>query len=290
MKLTVFQHLAALALVAADMAFRGLRIQQLLPVGLGRAIAVNTVGDALAAVTPARLGGEPLRFVAFQRAGATGAAVLAAFATEVCIDAVLLGVVTLWLGVSFAGAARALLARVAGLAGSPLAFWGVVAVVGLAALSISMAVRPRRRLRAALVQGFRHAWRIALTRRRRTLMSVTWLTVLSMAARTAVLPVLAAGTPGLSLGGLVAGSFALLFSQVVLPTPSGLGGVELGFLAGFAGSLAVGDAAQLLVVWRVYTLVLGSVAGAVLLGWAGWNRPTQYALRVTPHTEDLAAP
>jgi uncharacterized membrane protein YbhN (UPF0104 family) len=256
-------------------------------VGLARAIAVNTVGDALAAVTPARLGGEPARFLAFQRAGATGAAVLAAFATEVCIDAVLLVVATAWFAIRFPEAGRGWLERLVGLGGSPPALWGVLALLVAVALSVPLAHRARRRLPAALVQAFRHAWHIALTRRRRTLMSVGWLTLLSLAARTAVLPVLAAGIPGTSLGGLIAGSFALVFSQVVLPTPSGFGGVELGLLAGFAGALAVGDAAQLLVVWRFYTLVLGACAGAVMLVGAGWNRSTQ---QMTPPFSLLHTP
>ena len=67
MRITLAQHLGALALVVADVVVRALRIQQLLAVALGRAIVVNTCGDALAAVTPARLGGEPIRFVGFQR-------------------------------------------------------------------------------------------------------------------------------------------------------------------------------------------------------------------------------
>jgi uncharacterized membrane protein YbhN (UPF0104 family) len=94
---------------------------------------------------------------------------------------------------------------------------------------------------------------------------VTLLTLLSMAARTAVLPVLAARVPGAHPTSLMASSFVLVFIQGVLPVPAGLGPVELGFAAWFAGTLRGGDVARLLLVWRFYTAALGAVAGAVLL-------------------------
>ena len=64
------------------------------------------------------------------------------------------------------------------------------------------------------------------------------LSFLNLATRVAILPVLAATLPQPpELGPMVLGSFALLYSQLILPTPSGAGAVELGFLGGAAGDL-----------------------------------------------------
>jgi uncharacterized membrane protein YbhN (UPF0104 family) len=52
---------------------------------------------------------------------------------------------------------------------------------------------------------------------------------------------------------------------LAVPTPGGLGGVELGLAAGLAGRLAWADLARLLLVWRFYTVALGAVAGGLLL-------------------------
>jgi len=67
----------------------------------------------------------------------------------------------------------------------------------------------------------------------------------------------------------MAGSFVLLFIQGVLPVPAGLGAVDLGFAAWFAGTLRGGEVAQLLVAWRFYTVALGALAGALLLARVG---------------------
>ena len=71
------------------------------------------------------------------------------------------------------------------------------------------------------------------------------------------------------------GSFALLYSQLVLPTPSGAGAVELGFLGGAAGDL--GDSqGWLLLAWRLYTNGIGVVLGvwlaAKIYGWPALRR------------------
>ena len=265
MRFTLPQHVMAVALVVLDVVLRGVRLRVLLHVPLGRAIIANTCGDALAAVTPARLGGEPIRFLAIQRAGSGGPAVLAAFATEVCVDAILIVAIGAILAVVFADVGRVWLARLVSIAAQPSV--RVVTVAMLAALAVGavVALHLRRRWPRALVHGVRDTWRLFTARSPRAVAAVTLLTVLSMAARTAILPVLAARVPGAHPTSLMAGSFVLLFIQGVLPLPAGLGPVELGFAAWFAGTLRGGDVARLLLLWRFYTVVLGALAGAVLL-------------------------
>jgi uncharacterized membrane protein YbhN (UPF0104 family) len=94
---------------------------------------------------------------------------------------------------------------------------------------------------------------------------------INLATRVAILPVLALTLPDPpALGPLTVGSFALLYSQLILPTPSGAGAVELGFLGGAAGDLGPGDGG-LLFAWRMYTngigVILGVVLAARIYGW-----------------------
>jgi uncharacterized membrane protein YbhN (UPF0104 family) len=78
---------------------------------------------------------------------------------------------------------------------------------------------------------------------------------------------------------MVLGSFALLYSQMVLPTPSGAGAVELGFLGGAAGDLGTGTG-WLLLAWRFYTNGIGVLLGIALAVHAyGWPVLRQLARR-----------
>ena len=91
------------------------------------------------------------------------------------------------------------------------------------------------------------------------------LSFLNLATRVAILPVLALTLPSPpALGPLAVGSFALLYSQLVLPTPSGAGAVELGFLGGAAGDWA--GEGWLLLAWRFYTNGIGVLLGVALAG------------------------
>jgi uncharacterized membrane protein YbhN (UPF0104 family) len=90
------------------------------------------------------------------------------------------------------------------------------------------------------------------------------LTLVNIAARVAILPLLAQTLDQpQTLAATVVGSFALVYAQAMIPTPAGAGAVELGFLGGAAGNLGAGEA-ELLVSWRMYTTVLGTISGAVL--------------------------
>jgi uncharacterized membrane protein YbhN (UPF0104 family) len=97
------------------------------------------------------------------------------------------------------------------------------------------------------------------------------LSVIPIAARIAILPVLALTLPSPPpLEPVIFGSFALLYSQMVLPTPSGAGVVELGFLGGAAGELGEGQG-WILLAWRFYTNGLGVLLGVWLaLSIYGW--------------------
>ena len=267
MRLTALEaHAVCAALVAADLVARAMRIQWILR-GLGHrtgfveAFTLNAFGDGACAVTPMRAGGEPARLGGMLRAGVPAAAGVIAIGLEVLAAWPVTILAAGWMAWRHAPAwwAEAGPQLKAGLAG---AWPWVTAVAAVSAVAWWVARRGgggapkvRRPLRRALVYLRRMpAWLPIAT---------APLSLVNLVARVAILPVLAltlADPP--AMGPLWLGSFALLYAQLVLPTPSGAGAVELGFLHGAAGQLG-GAEASLLVAWRFYT----SGVGILLGGW-----------------------
>jgi uncharacterized membrane protein YbhN (UPF0104 family) len=269
-------QLAALGLFGADVLVRAVRIRLLVPgtptLTLWQAITLNAYGDAASAVTPARLGGDPARFLGFRRAGVETPRALAGLAVEALIDWALLALAAVALGLAFADTAAAGVQRLLELATGRTARILVAAVAALVLASGGLARWYRRRhplppagdAAASLWAAWRHARGLGW----RTVLVAATLTTLSMIARTAILPVLAAGLPGLDPRAVILGSFALLYGQLALPTPAGAGAVELGFVGGFTETLSPRALAALLIAWRLYTLILGAALGGVLIAYA----------------------
>jgi uncharacterized membrane protein YbhN (UPF0104 family) len=268
-------HAAALGLLLADILVRAVRIRLLLghhPLPLRQSIAVNALGDAASAVTPARLGGEPARLVALSRYGAPLGPGVVALGVERLVDlslAALVGTaVVLFLGGRGFGDLDAIAQRLTTGRALP---W-LVGVAVAVAVSAILAVRLRHRLPVAVGRSLRDASAAARALPGGRLAGAVALTVVSMAARVAILPVLLVGTGALGpVLPAAVGSFALLYAQLILPIPAGAGGVELGFIAGVSPLLGPAETAALLVTWRTYTLILP--AGLGLGVWLATVRP-----------------
>jgi len=263
--ITAGAHAAALGLLLADILVRAARLRLLLgdhPPPLRHAVAVNALGDAASAVTPARLGGEPARLVALSRYAVPLGPGVVALGVERLVDlslAALVGAaVVVFLGdrgfADFDAIAERLTTR--------RALPWLVAVGAAVLVSAAVAIRLRHRLPSAVGRSLREAVTAARALPGRRLAGAVALTVVSMAARVAILPVLLAGTgaPGPMLPAAV-GSFALLYAQLILPIPAGAGGVELGFIAGVSPLMGPAETATLLVTWRIYTLLLPAGLG-----------------------------
>src|SRR5712691_5498072 len=258
------QHAAALGLVLLDVVVRALRTRLLLPVAISRVLAVNTCGDAVAALTPGRVGGDPIRYFGYVRAGAPTPAILATFGIEIVADAVVLVAVGILLSLLFPAAVREIVASSLRLVRSPHA-WLVIAILALAlAGSVLIAHRLLPRGLSRLLVSLGEAWRHARTRSAAVLAGATLLTLASLIARGAVLPVLLAATPGLGAGTVILASALLVYGQALAPTPAGAGVVEVGFLVGLQ-QIPAGALPALILLWRTYTLALGVVAGTTLL-------------------------
>jgi len=269
-------HATCVALVAADFVVRTWRTQCFLR-ALGRPLPFREVfiqsalGETASSLTPLRLGGEPARAWAMRRLGVPGGAAVVCVGVEfVAMTAVIAAValvLTLTLAPHWWAAAGPELEQsalrgwpwLAGMAVATAAAWWLMHV-----LAPSTAAAVRRELRAAR----EHARELG---RWPYVVSVP-LTVINIGVRVAILPLLAlllVSPP--PLGATVVGSYFLLYSQAILPTPAGAGAVELSFLGGAAGNLGHAEA-TLLVTWRIYTTLLGVLLGLVLgLYRYGWD-------------------
>ena len=264
----ILATLGALLLAGVDVAVRALRLRVLIgpvePGTLAGAVVVNALGDAASAITPARLGGEPARFLALRHRGAPASAAAVVLATERIVDMGLAAIVTAvaaaLLGTRGLGDVADYAARFA----SPRVLPWMLAVALLLVAFATAAIRLRERfprVGASLRDAVLHARGMAGTR----LAGAVGLTVVSMASRIAILPLLLWGAESLrDPVSAIVGSFALIYAQLLLPTPAGVGGVELGFVIGVAPALAPGEMAGLLVMWRAFTLGVPAGLGAVV--------------------------
>lgn len=265
MRIALWQHGLAFVLVLADMVLRALRTRVLLPMPLRRALAVNTCADAVSAVTPGRIGGDPVRFVAWRRAGHAPSSILMVCGSEIAADIVSLVLVGIALSWAFPAVERNFAAALVRTVrdGWPWA----LALGGLAWVSVRVTRRYGPRHVVSVTAALREAWQEARARPPAALVAATILTVAALAARCAILPVLLVGVPGLSAGQVLVGSAALVYGQQLAPTPAGIGAVELGAVAGLGGMIHPATLAMVVILWRTYALVLGSLAGAGLLYW-----------------------
>jgi uncharacterized membrane protein YbhN (UPF0104 family) len=256
------------ALIAVDLATRALRIQ-LFVAGAGHSLrfrdvfVLNAFGDAASAATPLRVAGEPARLLGLAHAGVPVMLAVPVLAVEV---ASYLGVVAVaaaligwqaapdWWATTGPRVAEGLRA---------VAPWAVL--VALVCLLAVVAGRRMRRSAGPRAEGgslsqVRGAlgWPLAAS---------IPLTLVSAAARVAVLPVLAQtldAPPPLTEVAL--SSFALIYGQLFVPTPGGLGPVELAVASGAAGDLG-GELGTVFLLWR------GFITGVPLLVGFGLGIP-----------------
>ena len=276
--------LLCIALVIIDLVVRAWRIQWIVQ-GLGHRLGfwdsfvLNAYGDAACALTPLRLGGEPARLAGMLRSRVPATAAFVAISLEVLAAWPVIILAAGWLVWRYAPewwntAGPRMGEAVEGA-------WPWVLMVALVSL---VAWWYARRVASPAVRHVRRPVRRALVYWRRMprwpLVASLPLSFLNLATRVAILPVLALTLPTPpEMGPTLVGSFALLYSQLVLPTPSGAGAVELGFLGGAAGDLGA-RAGWLLLAWRFYTNGVGVLLGVGLAAHAyGWPALRRLARR-----------
>ncbi|OLC06795.1 MAG: hypothetical protein AUH42_04830 [Gemmatimonadetes bacterium 13_1_40CM_70_11] len=260
-------HLLALALLALDCLMRAWRIQLAAwtagaRLGFADAVRLNLYGEAASQLTPNRLGGEPARLLGLTEAGLRPVSGLVAIGVEVAGEwpvFLLLGAALFVYYVpDWQDAARTWLHRHRA---------GELVTIELVALAVLLVVYALQRMaRAGMIRHrVRRQWRVAWAHVRRApwwaLAVIALLTVVSLAARALILPALMwrhRGAP--PLAEMFFGALALLHAPLIVPLPAGGGGVDVAFLAGFAGDFGTRQVMTLLL-WRFYTVVLLTLVG-----------------------------
>jgi len=271
-RLLRLNHALVILLLAIDCIARAWRIQLAGRAAGGAlsfrdALRLNLYGEAAATFTPNRLGGEPARFLGMTWSGMRVVTSLVALGVEVAAEWPVFGVVAIALGAYYVpdwseAIGRFLTHNLARdlLAIELVALLVLIVIWGLQRLARAGAVRHR----------VRRQWRVALAHVRRApwwvLIAGAVLTAISLAARALILPALVWGHPDAPPFALMFfGSLALLHAPLVVPLPSGGGGIEVAFLSGFAGDFGSGHQVTMLLLWRFYTTMLLTALGMYLL-------------------------
>lgn len=265
-------HVLAILLLAVDCATRAWRIQLATRaagsrLGFRDALRLNLYGEAASTFTPNRLGGEPARFLGMTWSGLRVVQALVALGVEVAAEWPVFGVVAIALAAYYvpdwSEAAERFLTH--SLARDLLGFELIALVLLLVVWTLQRLVRP-----GAIRHRVRRQWRVALAHVRRApwwiLIAGALLTVVSLASRALILPALVWGHPNAPhFAVMFFGSLALLHAPLVVPLPSGGGGIEVAFLSGFAGDFGPGHQITMLLLWRFYTTILLTILGVYLL-------------------------
>jgi uncharacterized membrane protein YbhN (UPF0104 family) len=264
-------HFLALSALAIDVVVRAWRIQLAAWTAGGRlrfwpAVRLNLYGETAATLTPNRLGGEAARFAGLTEAGLRPVAALVAVGVEVAAEWPVFFLMALALGVHYVPdwkvAAQRWLSRhlARDLVWIELVTLGVL--IGIYLI--------QRFVRSGTIRHrVRRQWRVAWAHVRRAPLWVQLLnaalTAVSLASRALILPALVWGSgDGPPFTQMFFGALALLASPLLVPLPSGGGGIEVVFLSGFAGDFGERQVTMLLL-WRFYSVILLTIIGAYLM-------------------------
>ena len=276
-------HALALAVTLLEIGARALKVRlsaQALGIPLRFGTAIRTVlgGDFASAVTPARSGSEPARFLVLSEGGVAPAPAIVVLFAELFLEMLSLALIVVVLALVFRDGGRAI-GGVVGLVGGYSAF-----VVGGGAAGLVLARRrssgppPRWALRVGLNAA---RWRVVQRALRQLRSSVSTVrnadratfalafaaSVAHVALRLAVLPALVLfSAPDLRLAPLVIWPLALIYGGVVAPAPGGGGFIEVAFRGVLHGAIPAALFAPALLWWRFYTFYLYVLLGALAAG------------------------
>lgn len=255
-------------------------------------VRTSLAGDFGGAITPARSGAEPARFLVLVEAGIAATNALVVLFAELLLEALSLAVVVLVVAIVFRNAGRVLDALI-GVVGVYAGF-----VLGIAVLAIVLARRdvafapPRWAERIGLRAG---RWRVIrewLAKVRTAVeavrnVNIGWafgaflMSVVHVAMRLCVLPalVLPAINEQVRIEPLALWPLGFLYGAAVVPAPGGGGAVELAFRAALGSVIPAHAFPAALVWWRFYTFYIYIILGAIIAGGV--------ALRAVKKTEEL---
>jgi uncharacterized membrane protein YbhN (UPF0104 family) len=275
-------HVLAIALLALDCVMRAWRIQLAVRtagsrLGFVEALRLNLYGETASSLTPNRLGGEPARFLGLTEGGVRPVAALVGLGVEVAAEWPVFGMLgaalLLYYVPDWQTQARHWLHRHRA---AELVFIELIALLILIVIYLLQRLVQAGAIRHRVRRQWRVAWAHVQRAPRWVLLLGALLTVVSLAARALVLPALAFGMPDApAFTTMFFGALVLLHAPLIVPLPSGGGGIEVAFLSGAAGDFGTHQV-LMLVLWRFYTTILLTVLGGyVLIRSVGYRAAAQ---------------
>jgi uncharacterized protein (TIRG00374 family) len=283
LKIPLLAHVLAFTAFAVEVAARSLKLTlsaKAVRTDLSFTTAVRTSlgGDFGAAITPARMGAEPARFLILAEAGKPAADAMVILYCELFFEMLSLVIVVTGVAILFPSSGRAVAAMV-GIVGGYSAF-----VLGLGAVAVMLSRRKigdeppwARRFRLhgkrwELVQRWFERVRTTVDAFRQ--MRYGWATlsllasVVHIAARLTVLPAIVYTMTNVyvPVAPLVVWPLGIIFGAAVVPAPGGGGAVELAFKAVLQGVIPADLFGASLVWWRFYTFYIYVAFGALVAG------------------------
>jgi glycosyltransferase 2 family protein len=281
--LPVRAHLLALTAVVVEILTRALKITWSakaahIHLKFTTALRTTLAGDFGAAITPARSGAEPARFLVLAESGIPTSSTLVVLYAELFLEALSLGLVVIIVAIVFRHAGVVLGALV-GVVGAYSGF-----VIGIALVAIVLSRRnvgnaaPTWAKRIGLggkrwdvIQRWFAQIRSTVDSVKR--IDMRWATgsffmsVAHVAMRLCVLPALVLGAGAdVPLAPLALWPLGFLYGAAVVPAPGGGGAVELAFRVALARVIGPNLFAAALLWWRFYTFYLYIVLGAFVAG------------------------
>lgn len=283
--LPLWGHLACLAAASLELLTRAVKIRLSgaavrIPFSVWTALRVSLGGDFAGAITPAKSGTEPARFVILREAGLPVADALVILFLELFLEMLSLALLALVLAFALGGSS----AEVQGLLGMVAAYSSFV--LGGGALGYSAARRWSSGAAPAWTKRFNisdERWKNIQRslRHLRTnvvkLRSARWwvlaaslfFSILHVLMRLTVLPIVvwSLGVKA-ALGPLVLWPLAIIYGGAAAPAPAGGGLIEVAFRGALGNHIPAHIFGAALLWWRVYTFYILLVGGALVTGAA----------------------
>ena len=277
-------HLLALLAFVAEVVARSYKltwsakaVRTRLP--LGTSVRTSLGGDFGAAITPARAGAEPARFLILAEAGIPAADAMVILYAELFFEMISLAIVVALIALIFDASSTAFVTMI-GVVGGYAAF-----VLGLGALAVVLASRTvgeepppwARRFRLhgkrwAIVQSWFAKVRTVVqafkTMHRGWAAASLLASVVHVAVRFTILPSIVYATTDapVPLSPLVVWPLGIIYGAGVVPAPGGGGAVELAFRAALGKVIPPDTFGAALVWWRFYTFYIYIAVGALVAG------------------------
>lgn len=276
-------HALLLAVALLELGARGAKlvlsaVSLRIPMSFGTALRASAGGDFGAAITPARTGAEPARYLIMTEAGMPSANIILVIFAELFLEMISLAVVALVMFLAFRGAGDMILGMVGLVAMYATFVLGVGALgfvlarrgtngpppawaqrIGLHAGRWRLVQRSLRQLRSG-IEGMKHM------RPGYALLALV-VSLAHVALRLAILPIIVYSFgEGAQLAPLILWPIALTYGSVVMPAPAGGGFIEVAFKETLKHAIPARILGASLIWWRFYTFYLYIILGAVAAG------------------------